>query len=175
MPSSHYTRAKEISSNSGMQHSAVSDEGAHIPRHMVWSTTAIALDRRERRHVQSPTRRWHARRKTKVLPLPLLTLHRLIRTHTRNMPKMAAILSSTQRSAFAPILTREYIHSIFGWSPAGGGWGIPPGCGRCRRTSSIVWPRRCAALCMRTTRAPVYGSCSRAVPATYSSRRCGRL
>jgi hypothetical protein len=52
---------------------------------MVWSATTITLDGRERRHVQSTTRRRRARRKPKFL-------HRIIGTHARDMPKMAAIL-----------------------------------------------------------------------------------
>lgn len=153
----------------------------HIPCHMVWSAAAITLDRRERRHIQSTTRRRRARCKTIVLRRV-----RVVGTHARDMPKMTTILHKQQTkktiifsTRTAPSIgfppKRRRVRSIFGWSPGGGAWGIPLGCGRCHRTSSIVWPRRCAAPCMWTIRGQVYGSCSRAAPATYRSQRCGRL
>ena len=55
-----------------------------VPRHVVRSAAAVALYGRERRHVESAAWRWRARRKAVV--------DGVVRTHTRDMPKVAAVL-----------------------------------------------------------------------------------
>ena len=152
---------------------------AHTPCHMIRPTTTIALDGRERRNVQSATRRGRARHKA--------IFSRLVRAHARDMPKVTAILP-TKNQSMSPsfiILLSDFIpgresswvrvRSISGSSLAGGASGIPPGCARCRRTSSTAWRRRCAARCTLTIRALVCGSCSITALVMYSSQRYGRL
>ena len=55
-----------------------------VPRHVVRSAAAVALYGWERRHVESAAWRWRARRKAVV--------DGVVRTHTRDMPKVAAVL-----------------------------------------------------------------------------------
>jgi hypothetical protein len=140
---------------------------------MVGSATAIALDGRERCHVQSATRRGYTRSKARVDD-------RLVRTHTRNMSKMTTILKKTKKSHELPNPSKRKqkkrrVRSIFGSSLEGEAWGIRLGCVRFRRTSNIVWRRRCGARCKLTIRVLVYDSCSIDVLVKYSSRQCGRL
>ena len=147
----------------------------HTPCHMIRPATTIALDGRERRHVQSATRRGRARHKA--------VFGRLVRAHARDVPKVTTILPTKNPFAlsdFIPVragtkASWARVRSIFGSNLAGGVSGIPPGYVRCRRTSNIAWQRRCAARCTLTIRALVCGSYSITAPATYSSQQYGRL
>ena len=147
----------------------------HTPCHMIRPATTIALDGRERRHVQSATRRGRARHKA--------VFGCLVRAHARDVPKVTTILPTKNPFAlsdFIPVragtkASWARVRSIFGSNLAGGVSGIPPGCVRCRRTSNIAWQRRCAARCTLMIRALVCGSYSITAPATYSSQQYGRL
>ena len=174
MPGSHWRHAIRISS---LLHSRL--VRPHIPCHVVRPATAIALDWRERRRVQSATRRRRARH----VSAAGANVDRVIGTHARDMPKVATILQQKKTKHPITIIHRAFVmmtkyanvRSIFGSSLGCAASGTRLGCGRCPRTNSTVWRRRCAARCTPTTRGPVCGSYSRAVPETYSSRQCGRL
>ena len=99
--------------------------------------------------------------------------------HTRAMcPKWPQFWDNTASLVISRVRganDREDVRSIFGSNLAGAALGTLPGCGLCLRTSSIVWQRLCGAPCTPMTRGLVCGSCSRAAPETYNSRRCVRL
>ena len=140
-----------------------------VPRHMVRPATAVALDGRERRHVQ---RAWGRRARHKAV------VDGVVRTRARDMPKLSAVLrvKNKNKLTLGVCMWEGHVHSIFGYNLADAASSTPLGCVRCRRTSSILpWQRRCAARDMPTACAPVCGSCSTTAPVTSGSRQCGRL
>jgi hypothetical protein len=153
---------------------------------MVRSAAAVAFDGRERSDVKTATRRRRARRKatststsTTSTGTPTV-FYSVIRTHARNMSKVAAVLQKKKKKRFGFSVCGgkgkgRNARSIFDWSLVGVGLGIRLGCVRCRRRSNIAWRRRSAVRDRSRIRGLVCGSCSIAVLVTYSSRQYGRL
>jgi hypothetical protein len=152
---------------------------------MVRSAAAVAFDGRERSDVKTASRRRRARRKatststaTTSTSTPTV-FYSVIRTHARNMSKVAAVLQKKKLFGFSVCggngKEGRNARSIFDWSLVGVGLGIRLGCVRCRRRSNIVWRRRSAVRDRSRIRGLVCGSCSIAVLVTYSSRQYGRL
>ena len=68
-----------------------------VPRHMIWPAAAITLDGRERSDVKTTSRRRHSRRKpasstTTTAACTSRVFYSFIRTHTRDMTKVTAVL-----------------------------------------------------------------------------------
>jgi hypothetical protein len=68
-----------------------------VPRHMVWPAAAVTFDGGERSDVKTASRRRCARRKatsaaTSTATRTTTVLYSVIRTHTRDMPKVSAVL-----------------------------------------------------------------------------------
>ena len=76
---------------------------ACVPRHMVWPAAAVTFDGRERSDVKTASRRRCARRKSaSAASSPSTTatsttrvFYSVIRTHARDMSKVAAVLAKT--------------------------------------------------------------------------------
>lgn len=70
---------------------------------MIRSATAIALDGRERRRIQPATRRRRARHVSAAAAAAATTIfRRVIGTHARDMPKVAAILQNQEQNKHIP-------------------------------------------------------------------------
>ena len=73
---------------------------ACVPRHMVWPAAAVTLDGRERSDIKAASRRRCARRKsasaassTATTTTTTRVFYSVIRTHARDMSKVAAVLA----------------------------------------------------------------------------------
>ena len=75
-----------------------------VPRHMVWPAAAVTFDGRERSDVKTASRRRCARRKSAsssssttatTTTTTTRVFYSVIRTHARDMSKVAAVLAKT--------------------------------------------------------------------------------